>query len=415
MIGRMTTRDIEPGLLRVFRLFAALRMFFALLFTAARLANPEQSVRILDLFEPALLLVLLALPLLTQIPERVVLPLALVVATVGPLLSNTEALMDRRATILPEETLLTLQTWGSMIVLLLPLVIIAWQYRFAHVTFFSLAITVLHVLLIGSILGFEALDSTLVISSIVARTVTFMFIGWLIVRLMVSQRDQRQALTEANTRLTHYASTLEQLATTRERNRLARELHDTLAHTLSAVAVQLEAVDALWSAKPDEAHTRLRKSIAATRSGLTETRRVLQDLRATPLEDLGLSLATRTLAESIASRAGLALDLHIQKRLGSLSPQVEQAVYRTAQEALSNVANHANAHCVTVQLARQKNTLTLAISDDGSGFDSTNVNTARSYGITGMQERAAMAGGTLKIESQPGEGTRILLAIEVNT
>ena len=196
----------------------------------------------------------------------------------------------------------------------------------------------------------EALESPLVTGSIVARTTTFMVSGWLVGRLMTGQRKQRQAMKEANRKLTHHAATLEQLTTTRERNRLARELHDTLAHTLSAVAVQLEAANVLWSTKPEQAHARLQKSIEVTRSGLTETRRVLQDLRASPLEDLGLALAVRNLAESTASRSGLKLDLHIADRLGSVPPDIEQAVYRIAQEALVNVISHANARNLTVQL-----------------------------------------------------------------
>ncbi len=205
-----------------------------------------------------------------------------------------------------------------------------------------------------------------------------MVLGWLVVRLMTIQREQRQALKEANRKLTHHAATLEQLATTRERNRLARELHDTLAHTLSAVAVQLEATNALWTTKPEQAHARLQKSIEVTRSGLTETRRVLQDLRASPLEDLGLALAIRHLAESTASRSGLTLDLHIADRLGSVSPDIEQAVYRIAQEALVNAAAHANARNLTVQLGHFDSHLVLTVSDDGKGFD-LNASTIREH------------------------------------
>jgi len=276
-------------------------------------------------------MLILSLPVLRSRHEHVLLPIALVIAGVGPLLSQAEVLSDDEALKLPIETVLSLYTWGSMIVLLLPLIIIAWQYRFQQVVVFSLGITLLNVLVIGLTVELEALKSPLVAGSIVLRLITFMVIGWLVVRLMADQREQRHALREANRKLTRHAATLEQLTTTRERNRLARELHDTLAHTLSAVAVQLEAVDALWTAKPDDAHLRLQKTIEVTRSGLTETRRTLQDLRASPLEDLGLALAIRDLAETTASRGGLKLDLHIADRLPAVSSNVEQAVYRIAQ------------------------------------------------------------------------------------
>jgi signal transduction histidine kinase len=411
----MEKRNLEPGLLAVFRLFTGLRLAFALVFTLARLAAPDQNLRFFELFEPALLMFILSLPASRNRYEHWLLQLALVIAGIGPLLSQAEILLDRNASSLPIETILTLQTWGSMIVLLLPVVLIAWQYRFRQVVGFSLGITLLNVVIIVLTGNVESLESALVASSIIFRLITFMVIGWLVVRLMTGQREQRQALKEANRKLTHHAATLEQLATTRERNRLARELHDTLAHTLSAVAVQLEAINALWKIKPEQAHERLQKTIEATRSGLAETRRVLQDLRASPLEDLGLALAVKNLAESTASRSGLKLDLHIADRLGSVAPDIEQTVYRIAQEALVNAASHANARNLTVQLGRFNSHLVLTVSDDGQGFDLTAHKTAKRFGIQGMRERAEMIGGVLELETKPGQGTIVMLSIEVET
>jgi signal transduction histidine kinase len=407
--------ELESGLLNVFRLFTGLRLTFAIVFALARLAAPDQSVHLIELIEPALLMFILSLPALRVRDEHWLLPIALVIAGLGPLLSQAENLLDDHASKLPIETILTLQTWSSMIVLLLPVVIIAWQYHLQQVIRFSLGITLLNVVIIVRTVNFEALESALVSSSIIFRMITFIVTGWLVVRMMTAQREQRQALKEANRKLTHHAATLEQLATTRERNRLARELHDTLAHTLSAVAVQLEAVNVLWNTKPEQAHERLQKSIAVTRSGLTETRRVLQDLRASPLEDLGLALAVRNLAESTASRSGLRLDLHIADRLGSVTPDIEQTVYRIAQEAFANVVSHANAHNLTVQLGRFNSRLVLTVSDDGSGFDLTEHKSARRFGIQGMRERAEMVGGVMELETKPGQGTIVLLSIEVET
>lgn len=411
----MKKRTLEPGLLTVFTIFTSLRLTFVILATIARTARPQGDIRLVELLEPALLLgILIWLALRTQY-QHVLLPVALLMAGLGPLGSQAELLSDDTTTWLPIESILTLQTWGSMIVLLLPVVIIAWQYRFEHVVVFSAGITMLNTASIVMVVNIAALDSVLVTSSLIFRMLTFLVIGWLVARMMTVQRAQRDAWKEANRRLTHHAATLEQLAITRERNRLARELHDTLAHTLSAVAVQLEAVNALWDAKPDQARTRLQKSIAVTRSGLTETRRVLQDLRASPLEDLGLALAVRHLAESTASRGGLALDLHIAGQLGNISPDIEQAVYRITQEALTNVINHANATNLTVQLGLFENRLTLTVSDDGAGFDRAASPSARRFGMQGMYERAEMIGGTLKVESHPGGGTIVMLSIEVET
>lgn len=411
----MEKRHLEPGLLTVFRLFTALRLIFSVTITLARIAAPEKNVHIADLLDASLLMLILSLPALRGKHEHILLPVALVMAGIGPQFSQAELLLDDTATKLPIESILTLQMWGSMIVLLLPLIIIAWQYHFQQVIVFSLGITLLNVLIISLTVEPEAFESPLVTSSLLFRLITFMVIGWLVVRLMSGQREQRRALEEANRKLTYHAATLEQLTTTRERNRLARELHDTLAHTLSALAVQLEAVNALWSSKPDQAYTRLQKSIEVTRSGLTETRRVLQDLRASPLEDLGLALAIRHLAESTASRGGLKLDLHIAERLGSVPPDIEQAFYRITQETLANVNSHANARNLTVQLGRFDSRLTLTVSDDGMGFDPSPPHPERRFGIQGMRERADMIGGILEIESQPNQGTIVMLSVKVET
>lgn len=404
----MKNAAIEPGLFSVFRLFTGLRLAFAVL----RYLSPQDNALLVEILEPGLLLLLLLIPLVRATYEPVVLPIALVMGGIGPFVTQA-ILFAHRPDEVPVETYLVLHLWGSMIILLLPLVIIAWQYRFRDVVIFTVGITIINLVVVDQVAGREAFEITLVTGSIVFRLILFIVAGTLVVRLMQGQRAQHHALAEANLKLTDHAVMLEQLATTRERNRLARELHDTLAHTLSALAVQLEAVDAVWSTKPDQARDRLQKSIETTRSGLTETRRVLQDLRASPLEDLGLALAVRSLALATAARAGLTLDLHVEKRLGSLKPDIEQATYRIAQEALANAANHANAHHLTVQLGRFNSHLTLTVSDDGQGFDPQQIATAKRLGVKGMQERAEMVDGTLRVESQPGQGTVVMFSIEV--
>jgi signal transduction histidine kinase len=178
--------------------------------------------------------------------------------------------------------------------------------------------------------------------------------------------------------------------------------------------VELEAVSALWNTNPVQARALLEQSLAATRAGLTETRRALQALRSTPLEDYGLALAVRQEAESVAARADLSLDLDIPKRMENLPPDVEQCVYRIAQEALVNVMHHAQARRVTVTLHAESGRLTLTISDDGCGFEPDAVDADRHLGIRGMRERAEVIGGILEIESTPGRGTTVRLIREEN-
>src|SRR5439155_20678930 len=129
----------------------------------------------------------------------------------------------------------------------------------------------------------------------------------------------------------HHAGTLESLAVSRERNRMARELHDTLAHTLSGLSVQLETVEAYWDVEPRTAHAMLDRALEATRDGLQETRRALKALRASPLDDLGLGLALRRMAESAVARANIELDLEIPEQVPPLAPDVEHCIYRVAQ------------------------------------------------------------------------------------
>jgi signal transduction histidine kinase len=244
---------------------------------------------------------------------------------------------------------------------------------------------------------------------LLVRTFSSLFIGYMAVKLMKTQRGLRAELSEANNRLARYAGTLETLTLSRERNRLARELHDVLAHTLSGVAVELEAVKALWNSNPAQAAEMLGHSLQATRAGLTETRRALQALRASPLEDLGLSLAVRGLAESTAGRAGLAMEAHIAENLPDYPPEVEQTAYRVAEEALRNVSEHSGAHSLRVVLNGSPGSLELLIADDGQGFDPQQVDPLARFGLAGMRERAVAVGGRLEIRTHSGGGTQVHL------
>ena len=191
---------------------------------------------------------------------------------------------------------------------------------------------------------------------------------------------------------------------------MARELHDTLAHSLSGLAVQLEAVEALWEVNPREARQILDQARRAAQDGLTGARRSLQALRASPLEDLGLGLAVRELAKEVAARASLRLDLDVQSHIQNLAPEVEQCIYRVAQESLTNVARHAEAKSLRVALRFESGALTLTIADDGHGFDPAAVNVAR-YGLHGLRERAEMVGAVLHVTSSIPGGTLIRLVV----
>jgi signal transduction histidine kinase len=294
--------------------------------------------------------------------------------------------------------------------LFVALMLVAWQYRWQYVLLVILGIAGLDFAMIWSFTepGTPPFLGALTVTLI--QTIIFLAVGFSVSYLMSRLKEQQQSLTEANTRLAHHASTLDHLATSRERNRVARELHDTLAHTLSGLSVQLEAVKAYWDVDPQKARSTLEGSLEAAHSGLGETRRALQALRASPLDDLGLSLAVRTMVEDAAARANLALNISIADTLPPLSPDVEQCVYRIAQEAVTNVTKHAKAKTLTVNLESTEGKVTLTVHEDGVGFAVEKRDRAN-YGLESMRERAQLAGGELTVTSKPDEGTTVKFVV----
>jgi signal transduction histidine kinase len=288
---------------------------------------------------------------------------------------------------------------------------VAWQYDLFWVMVSGIGVSLLDAALNFSFI--QASGGSLYPfygAIVVARLLSVNAAGLSLAWLMNRQRQHRAALAEANQKLIQSAATTEQLAASQERNRLARELHDTLAHSLSGATVQLEAVQALWDVQPAEARRMLDQALEVTQNGLTEARRALQSLRASPLDDLGLSLAISDLAKSIAARANLQLELDAQNHIENLPPEVEQCIYRVAQEAMTNVARHSDAKSLHVALRHDLGALTLTIADDGHGFDPSRVNDAR-YGLKGLRERAEMIGAALHVDSTLKTGTTIQLVV----
>lgn len=201
------------------------------------------------------------------------------------------------------------------------------------------------------------------------------------------------------------------LAALEERNRLAREIHDTLAQGLTAIALHLEAAQALASVDPARAERKIEQALNLARLNLEEARRSVLDLRATPLEGRTLPQALQQLAQQWTLDTGIPIAVESDPTIGRLPPAFESGLYRIAQEALTNVRNHARATCVTLRLEIASDGLRLIIADDGQGFDPAHVAPTASsgFGLTGMSERARLLGGTLHIESEPGCGTRIVV------
>jgi signal transduction histidine kinase len=244
------------------------------------------------------------------------------------------------------------------------------------------------------------------------RAFAFGIVGHIVTHLIDTLQAQSKALLRANYRLSRHAETLEQLAVSRERNRLARELHDTLAHTLSGQAVNLEAIKLMLPADQVEIHNMLDQALEATRSGLGETRRALKDLRSLPLEDLGLALAIRNLAKDAALRAEFNITLDIDESLPDFPPGTEQGIFRIAQESLENIVQHAKANHVKLFLGMKTGQLQMTIQDDGVGVDLENMTMDDRLGLHGMKERAAEINGRFEVYSQPGTGMNVKFSLE---
>jgi signal transduction histidine kinase len=239
---------------------------------------------------------------------------------------------------------------------------------------------------------------------IVGRGLLFAFVGLFVVKLMGAQKEARRSLAS-------HSATLEHLATSRERNRLARELHDTLAHSLSGIAVQLEAVRSIWEDDPDKAQTMVTEALETARSGLGEARRAIQALRASSLEDLGLEAALTQLGERTTERSGVAVNVTYADNVGDLDPDVENAVFRIADESLTNVARHSDAATAAVDVRRRGGQIRLEVTDDGVGFNVNGQVPDGHVGIMGMQERAELVGGSLVLASRPGAGTTVTFEV----
>jgi len=405
----MKQRPLEPGLLHIFRLYIALRLgvlvssaIIYVVWYRFLLRIDIVPYLILFLVDLAFLLIFLGWSWLQRKMGRVHLPIALVIATAIPIIEAPYLSRLYGAESLPE-------FWLVFPFLLIPLILTAWQYEFEFVVFFVVATTVFEFLLPESPLYQDTTDVPTRVSLLVIRSFLFLLIGYIVASLVAEQRRQRKELAQANRKLVRYAAALEELTISRERNRLARELHDTLAHTLSGLVVQLEAIATIWDSMPPKAGAMLERALSTGRAGLSETRRAFQDLRAAPLEDLGLTLAIRSLAENAAARGGLSLQLDVSGRIDDSSPEVKQVYYRVAQEALENVVQHANASQVTVSLRRRAGQLMLKVSDDGVGFAEESIASRNRLGIKGMQERAELIAGRLEVESQVGQGTTVRL------
>jgi signal transduction histidine kinase len=239
--------------------------------------------------------------------------------------------------------------------------------------------------------------------------------GFSMDRLMRSRfRNERliRELQESQRQLEASAQQGRELAVLRERERLARELHDVLGHALVLAAVKIEAAQRLQPVDSSKATAELDATKQLIRGTMGELRRAVASLRAAPLERQSLATAIADSAKETTARSEIRTTIRCEEVHG-LTPIQEEALLRVAQEALTNTLKHASATAVVVRLDQTNGQVRLEVTDDGSGGSSAaDWSEAGGYGIRGMQERMELAGGALTVLARPEGGTEVRAEID---
>ncbi len=233
-----------------------------------------------------------------------------------------------------------------------------------------------------------------------------------------AEEAENQALSES---LRHEATQRQKLlkrlitAQEEERQRVARDLHDDLGQYLAGLAAHLEAAERMISYQPEQARVQLRRTRALVAETTERAYDLILSLRPSALDDLGLVPAVRAHATRALGGSNIQFEIDSREFTRRLPPEIETALFRTFQEALSNVIRHAGAKQVCLKLVGHNGLFTGEIVDDGCGFDTASIrpngNDRRGLGLAGMHERVAQCGGKLEIISQPGAGTMLRVRI----
>lgn len=199
------------------------------------------------------------------------------------------------------------------------------------------------------------------------------------------------------------------------RHELSRELHDRVGQNLTALNINLDIVlNSLPASLKPKLGPRLMDSLALVNSTADAIEDVMSELRPPMLDDYGLLTALRWLSKQFSQRTGIRAALKDSGQLERMDSAAEVALYRMVQEALTNVAKHADAKQVDITVTGSAGNISLTVIDNGIGFDSASMDrfsTRTGWGIISMRERAQAVGGTVTIESAPGKGTRVIIIV----
>jgi signal transduction histidine kinase len=227
-------------------------------------------------------------------------------------------------------------------------------------------------------------------------------------RLVQGERDRLEV--EVARRTAELTELTRHLQTAREdeRGRLARDLHDELGALLTSAKLDAARIKSRLAGSAPEAQERLAHLVDTLNNGIALKRRIIEDLRPSSLSNLGLVATLEILAREFSERSGL--PVHCLLAPVRASSQTDIVIYRVVQEALTNIAKHARASQVWIDLSTQQGQLTVSVRDDGSGFNASGLSTA-GHGLLGMRHRVVAEGGMLQIKSSPGQGTTIAIGL----
>ncbi len=248
-----------------------------------------------------------------------------------------------------------------------------------------------------------------------AGNLFFAVFGWVLVQSEWHRKKGEELLAElrqTHEQLQRYAAQVEELAVAQERNRLARDVHDTLGHQLTIAAVQLEGAQRLIPTNPERASQMVGTVREQVRAALYELRRMVATLRAPLNEDMPIIQALKKLVGDFESATGIRIHLLLEETFPQLPDAKRQAIYRAAQEALTNVHRHAHARDVWLQLIHAPQSITLLVGDNGIGIAEDQANTG--FGLRGMRERAVQLGGELFLDSRVGGGTQLTFCLPLS-
>ncbi len=231
-----------------------------------------------------------------------------------------------------------------------------------------------------------------------------------ILRDITLRRDAEEALQRSHQELRELSSAMHEVREA-ERLRIARELHDELAQWLTALKMDVSWLSARLPREPSQFVDKAEKMKKLVDTTVAAVRRIAADLRPVMLDDLGLVAALEHLLHDMSQRTGIVVGIEADEAGLDFGEPVSSALYRIAQEALTNVARHAQATEVRVSIRINGDKLVLTVRDNGRGFDPDAVVGGKSYGVLGIRERAYTLGGAARIESHPGGGTTVEVII----